>query len=147
MCVPVVFRRGHTIPWNCSYRCVCEPFYGCWELNPSTLEEQLMIWASEPSPQSFFFLLTWNTFFPLYGQKSDDRYTLYIWWIIKNQLHMVFELNFTDLNNDCHNHIEGSLLRLQAFTLVTAWFFFLNHLYHLQSFLCITGRTEAFKET
>ena len=51
MCaVPKDARVGHWIPWT-GVTGGCEPFGGCWELNPGPLEEQLVLLRAEPSLQ------------------------------------------------------------------------------------------------
>lgn len=46
-------RRGHRMPWNCSYR---QLPYGCWELNLAPLEEQTVLLTSGLSPYSVVIL-------------------------------------------------------------------------------------------
>ena len=58
--VPTEALRGHWIPWNWSYRC-CEPPYGFWELNPSPLQEQLVLLT--PGTLSFVEVLLLLVFF------------------------------------------------------------------------------------
>lgn len=47
--VPTEALRGLRSPWNWSYRQLQS--CGCWELNPSPLEEQRVLWTTEPSLQ------------------------------------------------------------------------------------------------
>lgn len=44
--------RACWMPLNWSYRW-CEPPWGCWDSNPSPLQEHQMLLTSEPSPQLY----------------------------------------------------------------------------------------------
>lgn len=60
----------------------CEPPYGSWELNPGVLEEQSVLWTTEPSLLAPG-LLFWKSEVD-FDQVQFARFVLCFWWYFQN---------------------------------------------------------------
>jgi hypothetical protein len=95
ICVWCPADQKSQIPREWSYRC-CESPCGCWELNLGLLEEQLLLWTTEPSlqPQMQLYLWLSISYFLLFKfyQKFYYLFNVYIYYILTNHEWTSFKL-------------------------------------------------------
>lgn len=72
--VPAGAKRGHWIPWSCSYGQLWAARWRFWELNSSPLEEQYTLLTAESSLQPLYSIHSmWSYFFRI----KSHEYTLH----------------------------------------------------------------------
>lgn len=81
-CLQKPEEEGWYVPWSWNCRWLWAPWYGCWEANPSPLQELQTLLTAEPSRPSisFYFILlsVYSLMFFRFGEKRpEDRNPLW----------------------------------------------------------------------